>query len=454
MKIIRLIFPVILINLFITVKAYSKVATDISIEEELKQIPQNCKEFIQTNKKNQTYSIRKVKESYLRKYRLPWTNPEKIYEVDYIKKFIEKRTKKFMEKPGWGANKKPNDLSWIQKINRNIDLSTFPNTLKAGISIKDTNMRILPSQTPSFTNWVDAGEGYPFDNLQDSLLQAFEPIYILHVTKDGVWSLVLDAHKTCSWVKSKEIAYVSEEFRNQWNIRNYIITVQDGESIRDKETNNYVTTSRIGQILPLIGESRDDYEILYVTSDKKGNAEIEKGKISKFVTTKFPLRYNQLNISKIANNLMSSKYGWGGIYGYRDCSSILKDIFATFGVFLPRESGPQSKSGIFIDLSNVNPEEKSKKIIELGIPFLSIIYMPGHIMLYIGSKNEKPYIYHNIWGFKTMSNNIEGRAVFGRTVIMPLDLIYSNFENIPASYYKRVKGITLLDKHLYNPDEN
>jgi hypothetical protein len=58
-------------------------------------------------------------------------------------------------------------------------------------------------------------------------------------------------------------------------------------------------------------------------------------------------------------------------------------------------------------------------------------------MLYVGTKNEKIYVYNNIWGLRTQSSDGEaGRAILGSLVIMPLDF---------GQEYRDIKK-TCLDK--------
>jgi hypothetical protein len=55
------------------------------------------------------------------------------------------------------------------------------------------------------------------------------------------------------------------------------------------------------------------------------------------------------------------------------------------------------------------------------VPFLTLVRKPGHIMLYIGSKDGEPVVLQTIWGLKTRHRGIEGRRIIGRTVISTLE---------------------------------
>jgi len=124
----------------------------------------------------------------------------------------------------------------------------------------------------------------------------------------------------------------------------------------------------------------------------------------------------------IVKLMLKSHYSWGGLYEERDCSSTLRDLYAPFGIWLPRNSSEQSKIGKVISLKNLSIEEKKKTIIDKAIPFETLLYKKGHILLYLGVYKGEITVLHNVWGIKTMHNGVEGRNIIGRTIISSLEL--------------------------------
>ena len=122
------------------------------------------------------------------------------------------------------------------------------------------------------------------------------------------------------------------------------------------------------------------------------------------------------------DDVSKTNYGWGGMYGQRDCSSTLRDMFAPFGIWLPRNSFQQSKIGKVIDLSSLTDDEKIGIIKEKAIPFQTLLYKRGHIVLYVGTINDEIIIFHNTWGIKTKEVEKEGRVVIGKTIFSTLKL--------------------------------
>jgi cell wall-associated NlpC family hydrolase len=83
---------------------------------------------------------------------------------------------------------------------------------------------------------------------------------------------------------------------------------------------------------------------------------------------------------------LNAPYGWGGQSGGRDCSRLLLDVFATFGLELPRFSGHQPHTASFVvPVASVKDEGAKLRIIdEAARQGVVLLHFPGHIMLYLG----------------------------------------------------------------------
>ena len=155
----------------------------------------------------------------------------------------------------------------------------------------------------------------------------------------------------------------------------------------------------------------------------KNKAVLVPGYINKNAVAMLPLPMTPTNIANIIEQLIGSRYGWGGMYGNRDCSSMIRDIYLPFGIWVRPSSKEQSLYGTVIDLPKGYSQAKEQIIAEKGIPYLTTIYRPGHISLYLGqSADDKALVLQDMWGIKTLVNGIEGRFIVGKTVISDLTL--------------------------------
>ena len=105
------------------------------------------------------------------------------------------------------------------------------------------------------------------------------------------------------------------------------------------------------------------------------------------------LPYTAENILKLAFSMLGEVYGWGGSLDSRDCSMMVHDIFACFGICLPKDTtGPQSLTGmdIFMDLTSYSKEEKEQILTRLRPG--AVLGFPGHVMIYLGKTGQDYYV--------------------------------------------------------------
>lgn len=99
------------------------------------------------------------------------------------------------------------------------------------------------------------------------------------------------------------------------------------------------------------------------------------------------------NILKLAFSMLGEVYGWGGSLDSRDCSMMVHDIFACFGICLPKDTtGLQSLKGldIFMDLTSYSKEEKEQILTRLRPG--AVLGFPGHVMIYLGKTGQDYYV--------------------------------------------------------------
>ena len=432
-------------------------ADDATLTSKLHETtPQDCTYFLPDAQLAEapvvSYDAAQLMDSFLTYYFAPWENPFQFFSIEELHKIEKEKALKYQKKPGWGPNRHPLGTDFIVAISDNMHLGTFPNYQQPAITTHATDLRTLPCDKPSFTHWVSAGEGYPFDNWQEILVAPNTPLHVLHTSQDGAWHFVV-ADYTYGWIQKEALAYVTPEFMAQWRkTGQYITPLRDNVPVKD---NMLAPLARVGQLIPLAPtqSNKESYQVLTVAKDPSGYAATQVCTVAKADTAVMPLLATPSNMALLADNLMGQPYGWGGMEGYRDCASLLKDLFLPFGIWLPSDSGPQSKAGTFVSLAGMKAVDKEKLIEKQSTPFFSLIWWPGHIALYIGERAGKPYVYNDIWGLRTKSMfSKEGRAVIGKVAITPLDL-GKGYSNIKYTLLNKAKGLILLNNRLVKPQE-
>ena len=336
----------------------------------------------------------------------------------------------------YAENFKEHDQTWLSRIRNNMDLyalasSEFKEENRA-ISVANTYARALPDSAPDFFHASLPGQGFPFDNLQESAIWAGTPLYVFSVSKDKAWSLVLTPDGYFAWVKSNDIAYVSSGFINQWQAAaqySLIAVTQTEASIVD-EQQQFQLTGFVGSVFPMIERTNQQTSILIPVKNSHNQAMIKTGIINTNASNIMPLTASPKNVVKIINQLKNRPYGWGDAFFFNDCSQEMKSIFTPFGIWLPRNSAQQAQLSSTLDLSKNNIDERISLLKEKGHPLMTIIYIGGHVMLYVGNKDinnnrAAAITYQNIWGMAPESR--DKRYVIGQSLFFPL------FKNYPEN---------------------
>ncbi|MFM0328316.1 SH3 domain-containing protein [Paraburkholderia strydomiana] len=380
---------------------------------------------------------------------------------------------------GYGENFRPHDKAWIDAIARNMNVAQFteaPVYQPSRRAIATTNLMVreLPTSDPSFYSHRLAGEGYPFDNLQISAVRPGTPLYVLGTSVDDAWRYV-QTPDVQGWVRSDGVGMASERFVDTWRAataKSLGAVISASAPVRDSR-GVFRFDAPAGTLLPLIarssvnagrgvntraaadgsasgaGAANDSsvdanagtnvsepgavadtpapHQVLVPARDAEGDALVRTAELTDEQIAPMPLAATPRHLATLMKALIGRPYGWGNSGLYNDCSSELQSIFAAFGVWLPRHSSTQMSAGRMIDLSASTPGQRLDYLVQHGVPLRTLIYIGGHVMLYIGNTTRNgvtvPVVYQDVWGLRPPDNS--RRAVIGGSVILPL------FEHIP-----------------------
>ena len=381
---------------------------------DLQDFPQYTRPYISNIKPRSL--LLPSEENYDKKYFEPWN----YTKVPFAREAILWPHRSYSYKKSYGENLQALPEEWFEEMYEKGDYDAYGTLNKKAISLYYLNLRSFPTHKPVFKDPNRAGEGFPFDYLQNSGIHANEPLYVSHLSKDGEWAYVFTAYST-GWVPLRKISFLSSDVTRTWQDARQVELIDEFYSIKDLE-GRFVLKSRIGMRLPLVSVESEHYIALAITVGRNNSAIYTKVKIPFHVGREGKMKFNEENLIHIADLMLQSNYGWGGLFQERDCSSTLRDLYAPFGVWLPRNSSEQSKVGKVISLEDLSLEQKEEMILKEGIPFETFLYKKGHILLYLGVYRGEIAVLHNVWGVKTMKKGIEGRKIVGKTVISSLNL--------------------------------
>ena len=375
--------------------------------KDLSTVSQNPHTYLNKNHKLQLPLQNKLNKEYNTKYFRPW----EIKRLDTSKRDAMWGFG-YSNRITYGQNYKQHTGSWYNDLKDNANFENYNTYLKKAIIVKNTNMRVLPTDKPIFLDPNDAGEGFPFDYNQNTSTYINTPIFISHLSDDKAWAYV-STNFAMGWIKTSDIALLDLNKRRIFQSSYYGVAFKDNFPIYD-EQKNFIEYIKLGTIFPVykgkllvaVKDKGLDGRLLYTSSNH---------------IYKKPIPFNKRTINKALNELKNEPYGWGGLYGTRDCSSMTRDLYSLFGLYLARNSAGQKLSGEYISLKELSNEEKKQKILQLAKPFLSIIYLKGHVMLYVGEEKGEPIVFHQVWGVRTLFNNEEGRFIIGKSAFTTIE---------------------------------
>ena len=383
-----------------------------------------------------------LQQNFMGQFFLPWRRsaPSNTRE-EYVGEFAKYRTN-----PGYGENARRHSAQWLEELAQNANLPAYPNAGFKAITIYPSDLRLIPTLKPHFSSLRADGTGYPFDSFQNSSIPAGTPIYVAHIARDKSWVLA-ESHYGAGWLPARDVAAVDANLITFWEGADHVAITKDAVPVYD-ENGRFLFKAGVGSQFPKINADGGDYRIAVAQMDEHCMARAAPAIILRECAVPQPLRLTSSAIARMANDLMNTPYGWGGLYQNRDCSSLLKDLFVPFGLWLPRHSSHQALAGgYFSDLSSLAPDEREQVILHQGVPFLTLIWLRGHIMLYIGNFQGRAVVFHDLWGIKTRDLwGGEGRKIVGHSAITTLhpgaDLTHRDLPS--GDLLHRVEGMTVL----------
>ena len=306
-------------------------------------------------------------------------------------------------------------LRWPQDewdvIVANANVSAYPSLAQPAITLRNTDLRQIPTHEARYDKAITNAPSYPFDDFQYSLLAVGMPVFITHSSADRRWYF-LETPLAAGWVDANDVAPIDGTLASTWKNHDLAAITKDKTSLAPGIFAN------VGAILPIAEKSGSSLTLYYPVREDNGWAGLRTVKLSSNQAQAKPLPITPGNVARLGSEMFGQKYGWGGMYGLRDCSATTRDLLAPFGIWLPRNSRAQARRGVVQNLEGLSKEEKEHIIQQFGTPFLSLIGLPGHITMYVGVYDGQAAILHNVWGVRTVDGaNTNARHVIGKTLI-------------------------------------
>ena len=336
----------------------------------------------------------------------------------------------------------------------NLDSIKAANPVRFGLAVKRTPIRTYPTDDLLFSH--DA-EDRDIERFQESTLFPGDPVAILHQSADDEWALI-QMYNYTAWVRLSDIAIGTRD-----NVFDYadadtflLITGDKVSTVYNPEVAALSELSLdMGVRVPLsrpkalqsnlYGQNPYlHHMILLPVREADGSLDFKHALIQRKADVHVGyLPYTQNNIIEQSFKFLGERYGWGHRFNSRDCTGFVLEIYKTFGIVLPRNSGDQRDSEIGLNERYDKNKDQGAKIQHLkrATPG-DLVYIPGHVMMVLGQSEGEPFAIHDVHGMKykqpdgtLYSGTLNGVSV---TPIVPLE--FSSTE----SYVDRILSIKTI----------
>lgn len=282
--------------------------------------------------------------------------------------------------------------------NMDLDSVNEINSVRFGVITSRADVRAFPTDEEVLRR----PGSLEFDTFQYSSMAPPEMVVLLHTSKDGKWGF-FQTGTVRGWIRLDKVAFGErEDIIGSPDDRLLVVTGSHVKVYEDNTHKKVLETVPMGTVLTLADTEEE-------TADKvvwfpKRSPEGEVIWIEAYIDKKADvndgyLTYTKKNVITQAFKMLGEEYGWGGKDGKRDCSEFIKDLFATMGIKLPRNSAQQGLSGDVIASIYGYDRKELTEALKDAEPGITLLTLKRHVMLHIGDVKGKPYVIHQIFGY-------------------------------------------------------
>lgn len=283
------------------------------------------------------------------------------------------------------------------------------NAVEFGLVTGRAALRTFPTLDKVYNESMDLD----LDRFQETAVFPGEAVAILHSSQDGKWLLVQN-YNYLAWVQQHNIA-VGDKQQIQTYLEQPDFLVVTGAKVNTSFVPNETGISEVqldmGVKLPLLSEDEQhselygqstagNYQVKLPVRNQDGSLSIKTALIGRTQDVHHGyLEYTTDKVIAQGFKFLGERYGWGHDYDARDCTGFVGEIYKSFGILMPRNSGQQGKSDYGTNFRfNKNSDKASKLAVINEMQVGDLIYIPGHVMMYLGKEEGQPTVIHDVKG--------------------------------------------------------
>jgi len=347
------------------------------------------------------------------------------------------------------------DSEAYRKYAKSLGLQALPDNVdvRYALVVSRSDMRTYPTDD----RYYKTGENQNLDRFQENGLFPGDAVAVLHTNADGEWVFV-QSYNYAAWVRSEHIAIGDRQIIEQYRNTGHFIVIT-GDKVWTSFNPEIPALSELqldmGIRLPLAG--RDSYGnrlygqnpytshvVLLPLRNPQGQLDLKPALIARNedVSQGF-IPFTRENIIRQAFKFLGERYGWGHSFNGRDCTGFVMEVYKTFGILMPRNTGQQGEGSFgentrFTEQSSREEKLRALKNMDIG----DLIYVPGHVLMYIGDVDGEPYVIHDVSVFRYTDENGEYyEGTLNSVSVTPLIPLYGSRESPYVDLIYNIKRI-------------
>ena len=291
------------------------------------------------------------------------------------------------------------------------------NPVRFALAVRRTDIRTYPTNDLLFS---EGASDRDIERYQESALFPGDALAVLHESADGKWALI-QSYNYIAWVPLENIAIGSRgDVFEYAGPENFLVVTGDKVSTVYNPEVPSVSELQLdmGIKLPLSRPKELAYNlygqnpylshmVLLPVRNSDGSLSIKHALIQRKEDVSVGyLPFTQENIIKQSFKFLGERYGWGHRFNGRDCTGFVSEIYKSFGIKLPRNSGDQGRSEIGTNsrYEKGAPRAGKTQRLKQGQPG-DLIYIPGHVLMLLGQSDGQPFVIHDVHGLGYMKED-------------------------------------------------
>ena len=303
------------------------------------------------------------------------------------------------------------------------------------VGVKRTEIRMYP--TSGVWGYDNAND--PDDEAVNSALDVNEPFVIRAKCTINDETFYWGFSYNCSgWVEAEDVAIfeTKDEWIESWKVEvggnDFIVVTQDGITLEPSQSNASISNVelRLGTVLKLVPSDEipetvnnrgtwNNYVVYLPTRDENGKYVKSYALIAEHHNVSIGyLPLTQRNLLNIAFSCLGNRYGWGGMLGAMDCTLYTRTVYKCFGLDIPRNTtSQQNVPNRVFNIADLDDEQK-ENVIE-GLPVGTIMFFPGHAVIYVGNENGTSYVISDTGSLSDSEGEVSVRSMYS-VIVNPL----------------------------------